>query len=99
MRYYGVAVGVVLVVLTTAAVGRGDDKGGVFAPLEEGQKVVLKEAGDHYQITVVPGLETGHKVLEVGADYIVLLDPAGVNEVRIPIYSVKSVTVTRLRRK
>lgn len=99
MRYYGAVAGVLLLVLATAAVEARDDKGGVFAPLEEGQKVVLKEAGDRYQITVVPGLEAGHKVMEVGSDYVVLLDPAGVNEIRIPIYSVKSVTVMRQPRK
>jgi hypothetical protein len=99
MQYFGTAAGVLLLVLATAAAEAGDDKGGIFAPLEEGQKVVLKEVGDRYQISVVPGLGTGHKIVEVGSDYIVLLDPAGVNEVRIPIYSVKSVTVTRLPRK
>lgn len=99
MRHFGVAVCVILLALATAAAEGRDDKGGIFAPVEEGQKVVLKEVGDRYQITVVPGLEAGHEVIEVGTDYVVLLDPAGVNEVRIPIYSVKSVRVTRLPRK
>jgi hypothetical protein len=35
----------------------------------------------------------------VGQDYIVVEDIAGVAETRIPIYSVKSVKVTRLPRK
>lgn len=100
MRCFCTAAGVLLLVLATAAAGPRDDKGGgVFAPLEEGQQVVLKEVGDRYQITVVPGVEAGHKVVEVGTDYVVLLDPAGVNEIRIPIYSVKSVTIMRLPRK
>jgi hypothetical protein len=99
VRHFGVVACVILLALATAAAEGRDDKGGIFAPLEEGQRVVLKEAGDRYQITVVPGLEAGHKVVEVGPDYIVLVDAAGVNEIRIPIYSVKSVTVTRLPRK
>ena len=38
----------------------------------------------------------GHKVIEVFSDYIVIEDLAGVNQTRIPIYSIKSVLVTKL---
>jgi hypothetical protein len=101
MRHSWAAVGVLLVALATAvAAGPKQEKGGgIFAPLKEGQTVALKEAGGRFEIAVVPGLEAGHKVVEVGPDFIVLVDAAGVTETRIPVWSVKAVTVTRLPRK
>jgi hypothetical protein len=92
---------VVLVVLSfvlgTAAAPRGGGrKAGLFAPLEVGQKVGLKERAGGYEIGVVPGVPLGHKVLEVGVDYVVLEDFAGVTETRIPVYAVRAVVVTRL---
>ncbi len=99
MRYLVAAVGVLLLVLATAAAGPGDKGGGIFAPLEKGQKVALREVGDRYQINVVPGVELGYEVVEVGPDYVVLVDAAGVTETRIPVYAVKSVTVMRLAPK
>ena len=36
--------------------------------------------------------------MEIGADYVVCRDIADVTELRIPVYSVKSVTVTRIGR-
>src|SRR5689334_21223735 len=101
MRNCSAAVGVLLMALATAvAAGPKEKKGsGIFAPLKEGQTVALKEAGGRYEIALVPGLEAGHKVVEIGPDYIVLTDAAGVTETRIPVCSVKAVTVTRLPRK
>jgi hypothetical protein len=57
--------------------------------LKEGQGVVLKEAAGRYEITLMEG---GHKVIEVGPDYVVVEDIAGVTETRIPAYSIKSIT-------
>lgn len=48
---------------------------------------------------VVPGVDLGHKVVEVGTDFIVVEDLVGVTETRIPIYSIKAVTITRLPKK
>jgi hypothetical protein len=87
------AVGVVAVLAAAAPKGGG---AGVFGPLEKGRKVTLKETPGGYLIVVVPGVELGHTVAEVGADYVVLADAAGVTETRIPVYAVKAVTVTRL---
>ena len=33
----------------------------------------------------------GYKVLEVGVDYMVVQDIAGVTEIHIPLYSIKAV--------
>lgn len=38
----------------------------------------------------------GYKVIEVGADYLVLEDVSGIKELRIPVYSIKSVATTKL---
>jgi len=92
-----VAVSVVVgaVAVLAAAAPRGE-KVGVFAPLEKNRKVSLKETPGGYQIGVVPGVELTHTVVEVGADYVVVADAAGVTETRIPVYAVRAVTVTRL---
>ena len=37
----------------------------------------------------------GYKVADVGHDYVVVEDIAGVTELRIPIYSVKAVSILR----
>jgi hypothetical protein len=92
-----VAIVVLAVVLGTAVAQRGGGRrGGVFSPLEAGQKVSLREKAGGFEIGVVPGVELSHKVVEVGADHIVLEDVAGVTETRIPIYAVRTVTITRL---
>jgi hypothetical protein len=83
------------VALATAAAPRESKKPGLFGPLEAGQRVVLREKDHGWEIGVVPGLEGGHKLLEVGPDYLVLEDAAGVTETRISIWAVKAVTVTR----
>lgn len=38
----------------------------------------------------------GHKVVEVFSDGVVIEDLAGVNQTRIPIYSIKSVVVIKV---
>jgi hypothetical protein len=38
----------------------------------------------------------GHKVMEVGTDYVVVEDISGIKELRIPIYAIKSVSTTKL---
>ena len=75
----------------------GKDRG-VLSVLHAGQAVSLQDSGNGYVISVLKdGPEMlGHKVIEVFSDYIVIEDLAGVNQTRIPIYSIKSVLVTKL---
>ena len=71
---------------------------GVLAVLHAGQPVTLKDTNGRYEINVFdngPDL-LGYKVVEVGGDYVVLQDVAGVNELRIPIYSVKAVVTLKV---
>jgi hypothetical protein len=89
----------VLVVAVAAAPKEGEKGVGAFASLEKNQSVTVKEVAGRYEIVVVPGVEDGHRIVEIGQDSIVLLDPSGVTETRIPIYSIKAITVTRLPKK
>jgi hypothetical protein len=90
-----------LVVVAALAVGiaaapKVDGRKGVLAPLEVGQQVSLKESAGGFTISVVQGVPLGQKVVEVGAEYVVLEDPTGTVQTRVPITSVRAVVVTRL---
>jgi hypothetical protein len=90
-------VAVLVVALAAAsAAPKESKKSGLFAPLEAGQRVGLREKDCGWEIDIVPGVEGGHKVVEVGSDCVVLEDAAGVTETRIPICAVKAVKITRL---
>jgi hypothetical protein len=71
---------------------------GVLAVLRAGQAVNLKESSGRFEIGVFDkGPDVlGHKIVEVGNDYVVLQDIAGVSETRIPLYSVKAVTTWKV---
>jgi hypothetical protein len=78
-----------------AATARADNKPeGLFAPLEKGAKVGMKETANGYEISVVPGVDLGFKITEIGQDYLVLQDAAGLTETRIPIYSIRAIKIT-----
>lgn len=69
---------------------------GVFAALRPGQSVALREVGSAYHLTTfVQEVQGPFKVMELGADYIVLQDVVGFQEHRIPIYAVRGVTHVR----
>jgi len=76
------------------------ERQGVFASLRLGQAVQIKDSGGNYEIGVVEKFDgpLGYKVTEIGLDYVVCRDIADVTELRIPVYAVKSITVTRIGR-
>jgi len=80
---------VVLGYLSPEASGQEKARKGFLSVLKEGQGVVLKEAAGRYELTLMDG---GHKVIEVGPDYVVVEDLTGVTETRIHVYSIKSIT-------
>ena len=55
------------------ATSHGQDKSrkGFLSVLKEGQTVVVKEFGGRYEITLMKDVKLGHKVIEVGADFLV----------------------------
>jgi hypothetical protein len=84
---------------TPSSHGQDKPRKGFLSVLKEGQTVTLKENAGRYEITVMKGVRLGHKVIEVGADYVVVEDIAGVTETRIPIYSIKSIVRLKVPRE
>jgi hypothetical protein len=74
--------------LSPEASGQEKARKGFLSVLKEGQSVVLKESAGRYELTLMEG---GHKVIEIGPDFVVVEDLAGVTETRIPVYSIKSI--------
>lgn len=85
-----------LTCLLPEASGQEKVRKGFLSVLKEGQAVVLKESAGRYELTLMEG---GHKVIEIGTDYVVVEDLAGVTETRISVYSIKSITRIKVNRK
>ena len=85
-----------LACLSPAANGQEKGRKSFLSVLKEGQAVVLKEAAGRFEITLMEG---GHRVIEIGPDYVVVEDIAGVTEIRISVYSIKSITRIKVNRK
>ena len=64
-----------------------------LSALKEGQPISLREVSGRYEFTTVEGVATvqGHKVIEIGNDFVVVQDIAGVTETRIPVFSIKAI--------
>ena len=71
----------------------------VMAALKVGQVVVLKETAGRFELTLMKDVVVGHKVIEVGDDYVLVEDAAGVTETFIPVYSIKSIVVIKPPKK
>lgn len=68
-----------------------DHQNGFLSNLKAGESVDVKEVAGRYEIRFDGGVAMiGHKVVEVGSDYLIVADNAGVSERRIPIFSIKS---------
>lgn len=76
---------------------RGD---GVLSVLIPGQTVAVKDVGGRYEIGLLSNMPQvqAYRVHKVGADFVVLRDLVEVNELRVPITSIKVVTVLNLPR-
>jgi hypothetical protein len=62
--------------------------------VQVGQTVRLEELAFGFRITVLAADEPGHKIVEIGQDYLVVEDEAAAVRTRIPVFSVKVVTPT-----
>jgi len=72
---------------------------GLLSVLHVGQLVKLADAGGSgYEITVIEGgpQNLAHKVVEIGSDFVVLEEFTGVQQLRIPVYSLKSVGIKKI---
>ena len=95
-------VGVIVIGTSLAFSQRGPERGeGVLSVLTKGQAVNVNETAGRYEIGIFSnGPEMlGYNVVEVGRDYVIVEDVTHVREVRIPIYSIKAVTVLKVGRK
>ena len=66
--------------------------------LTPGQAVSLTEKDGRYEIGVFPPYmrPLGHRVVEVGPDYVVLRDLVEITDTIVPVYSIKSIKVLRV---
>ena len=85
--------------VTPTGHGQVGPRRGFLSALEEGQSVTLRENAGRYEITLIANVLLGHRVIEVGTDYVVVVDVAGVTETRIPIYSIRSIVRVRVPRE
>ena len=70
---------------------------GVLSVLHAGQPLSLAATDGGYRLNLFQGGPEvlGHKVVEVGANFVVVEDTAGIQQLRIPVYSIKSVGITK----
>lgn len=87
-----------LLFLLTPATNYGQDKPkeNFLSALKEGAIVSVKEVAGKYELTVMKNPPVGSKVVEVGTDYVVLEDPAGLTETRFHVTSIKSIIRLKL---
>jgi len=79
--------------LSNPTVGATDNpKASVFKHLKKGQIITLKDNGQNYSIQVLPNLPIGHKIVEIGADYLVIEDAAAAFTFYIPVTSIKAIS-------
>ena len=89
-------VAALLLAITATSNGQDKPKKNFLSALKEGAVVSVKEVSGKYEITVMKNAPVGSKVFEVGTDYVVLEDPAGVMETRIHVTSIKSIIRLKL---
>ena len=67
--------------------------------VQQGQSLLLKDLGASYEIRILLGQEAslGHTVVEIGSDFVLLRDIAGIREIRIPIYSIKAIVTLNVK--
>jgi len=94
-----VLLGVVIIGASLAFSQKGGERRGgegVLSVLAKGQPVSVKDVSGRYEIGVMPNAEMlGYKVVAVGSDYLALQDITGATELRIPIYSISSVSTLK----
>ena len=66
---------------------------GFLSVLNVGQPVNLKDTAGRFEISTIDDGQAilGHKVIEVGPDYVTVIDIAGVAETRITVLSIKCI--------
>ncbi len=102
-----ISIGLVMVALVALLTfdGSGQDQDvpsrGFLSVVKKGQPVNLKEFAWRWEINAFDDDlgPHGHKITEVGPDFIVLEDIAGATETRISVYSIKSIVKLKVPKK
>ena len=70
----------------------------ILSALKEGQPVSIKEVSGRYEISTLEGVPgvLGYKVMEIGVEYLVVQDISGINEIHIPVWSIKAIIRVKL---
>ncbi|HEV8069520.1 MAG TPA: hypothetical protein VGP76_17400 [Planctomycetaceae bacterium] len=90
----------VLTLSSSFAVEAPNKSKGIFSALKVGQPVTLKDHGTAYSISFMDdGTPLTHTVIEVGGDYFVVQDLAGVTDSVVPFYSLKGIVRVRTKLK
>jgi hypothetical protein len=96
-----VCLSVLVAVLAVSAAPSADETRkpkGVFSALKVGQSVSSKDEGSAFSITVFdPELPQSHKVIQIGDNFIVVRDIAGITEMTIPVYSIKAIVKVKTK--
>ena len=86
--------------LNVTAQAPSEKRKAFLSALKEGQSVTIKDSAGRYEISTIDGSNlAGHKVTELGADYLVVQDISGINEIHIPVFSIKAITRLKVPRK
>ena len=94
------AVAAVLMISSAASQPQAAPRKTVFSSLKTGQPVTVKDKGHSVEISTMEEDTVGtHTVVEVGDDYIVLRDVAGVTESRVPVYAIRGIVYIKTRPK
>lgn len=99
-RWFGPVLAVLALLLVPVTWGVGQPAAapsGIFRDLKKGYYVGLKDAGAAYEIIIYPayGAPGAYEVVEVAPDYVTLRDMANIDAMKIPIYSVKSISALK----
>lgn len=72
-------------------------KAGFLDRLKPGQPVSIEERNGRFFIGIMPKAfrPLGHKVIEVGQDYVMVRDLAEINDTVIPAFSVSAIRILR----
>jgi len=69
-----------------------------FSMLKVGQSVSLNDHGSAYSLSFFDDeIPLTHTLIDVGEDFVVVRDIAGVRETLVPVYAVKSIERVRLK--
>lgn len=91
---------IVLGTITLSSQSPERPRQGFLSVLKVGQSVNVKEVAERFEVTFDDALtDLGHKITEIGPDFVTIEDLGGLIETRIPVYSIKAIVRMKVPRK